>query len=139
MLFYIGQIFCAFIISLTLHTIKIKGISCAEKINRSIEQTALGFYINDIAHVGIFYLRKFTKQKLTNADTNPLEEYTPKSIKESMLRVKRLEKPISDSPNETFDIVDPKKLIDQKVVFDGIKGVISGTKTTQSPNSSSEK
>ena len=134
MLFYIGQIFCALVISLTLHIIKIKGISCAERINRSIEQTTLGIYLNDIADIGIFYLRKFTKQQLKNVSSVSLKEYTPRSIKKSMLRVRRLEGIISDSSQKTSDVVDPEKLIDQKIIFEGVKNVVSGTKTTQNPN-----
>ena len=134
MLFYIGQIFCALAISLSLQIIKIEGISCAERINRSIERTVLGLYLNDIADVGVFYLRKFKKEKQVNVKIGSLKEYMPQSITKSMLRVKKLEKVISSSLKETSDVIDPEKLIDQEIIFDGVQEAVSGTKTTQGPD-----
>ena len=129
MLFYIGQIFFALVIALSLQLIKIEGISCAERISRSIEKTTLGLYLNDVAHVGVFYLRKFTKRHEIGLES--IKEYVPKNVKESMLRVKKLERMISGSKGETSDIVDPEKLIDQELVFDGIKKAVSGNKAAQ--------
>ena len=133
MLFYIGQIFCALAITLSLHVIKIGEMNCAEKINGLIEQTALGLYLNDVAYIGIFYLRKFTTEQKMSVGTGSLKEYIPRGVEDSMFRVRKI-KEMSFGPSEkTYDVVDPEKLIGQDIVFDGIKKAISGTKTTQEP------
>ena len=134
MLFYVGQVFLAFVIALSLQIIKIKGISCAERLNESIEQTALGVYLNDVAHVSVFYLKKFTRQKhVVDVDTDSLKRYVPRDIGKSMLRVQKLEDTTFDkSSKKNSDVIYSKGLADQKVVFDGVKE-IEPSKATQSP------
>ena len=135
MLFYIGQIFFALAIALSLQFVKIEGISCAERISRAIEKTALGLYLNDVAHVGVFYLKKIVqkhKNKIS-VNTDSIKEYIPQNIKKAMSRVERLEKVMSSSKEkEVVDIEYPEEDIShEEVVFDGIGKVISGNKATQ--------
>lgn len=134
MLFYIGQIFIAFIIALSLQLVKIKGISCAERMSDSIEQTVLGDHLNDVANRVVFYLQKFVKQKhVVDVDTGSLKKYVPGNVQKSMLRVQKMEDTIFDkSSKKNSDIIYSEGYADQKVIFDDVEEA-SPNEATQSP------
>lgn len=125
MFFYFRCFFLAFLISIGLQFIQVEGISCAEKISRSIGQTTLGVYLNKRAQVGIFYIRKATKKFGQSAKTS-IHQYTSE-ISKSLLRSDQdlqdmhvLEAEATDSKT---DVTEHQKFLDQEqnVIFEGIK------------------